>query len=256
MKKAQGNKSKSLNSPIPAHLDAVGREEWQSGNKHLETLLTTTTSSLSREIEAKTQALTHDIRAISDGFSNFASEIRNQNSQIASELRSSQKPHYGNWISAASLVLGVAIAMGALFRSQLMNMRDTQQLSYSALEAQINHLKNGSDRFSTKDWNREEERDIERDRHEESKNIEWQRLQDSQLLKLHIQMAKAEEWQRLQENSLNLRGEWMQGTQEKVNRLDERARYHMELDDPTEIHPKDVYREIQRLQIGPAQQVE
>ena len=59
-------------------------------------------------------------------------------------------------------------------------------------------------------------------------------------------LASLEEWKNVTDDELKSRGEWMSKEQEKINRLDERARYHIELDDPTDVRPRDVLNELQR----------
>lgn len=198
--------------------------ELESTSKHLETLIETKTDGLSTQIEG------------------IGSSVR----MMASEFRSTQKPQYGNWIQAGSLIALVAGGMWVLMNSQLTGLRETHALGNQAIRSEIDHVRNGTNRFSSEDWERESDRAIEHDRHQELLNIEWQRLQDESIVKGKVADARQDEWQRLMEFELNQRGVWMSKEQEKINRLDERSRYHIELNDPTRVQPEDVLRELQR----------
>lgn len=198
--------------------------ELESTSKHLETLIETKTNGLSTQIEG------------------IGASVR----MMASEFRATQEPQYGNWIQAGSLIALVAGGMWVLMNSQLTGLRETYALGNQAIRSEIDHVKNGTNRYSSEDAERETDRDIEKTRHQEILNIEWQRLQDESIIKGKVADARQDEWQRLMEFEINQRGLWMSKEQEKVNRLDEKARYHIELDDPTRVQPEDVLRELQR----------
>lgn len=198
-------------NPDVSLLQFATKEELEKSGRHLETLIETKTNGLSTQIGGLNGAIT----------------------TLASEFRASQKPQYGNYWAFGSLMLAALASMYSVYSAREAGLRNEMVLLHKSAIAEIGHQTKDNDRFSVNDWHREEDRMITQDRDRTSKNIDWQRLQDAQIVDLLVAGAKREEWQRIYEQELRQRGGWMQGTQETVNRLDERARYHMELDEPT-----------------------
>jgi len=164
-------------------------------------------------------------------------------SALGAKLDEGTKPNYAILMGVGSLGLVIVGMAAALVNNQfqgviaLSNSRDT------AIMERMNYVENGSNRYSKGDA-RQFQLDLR----------EWQHRQDDDIEEMQKQQSAMQEWQRIAQGEIVRRGEWMEKTQETTNRLDERARYHMELDDPTDIQPKDVFEKLRDIERGEMEQ--
>ncbi len=158
------------------------------------------------------------------------------------------RPNVGAILGLLTIIIALVGGAWGVINSSI-NSNDRLSVARDeALKADIYHFVNGNNRFSQSDWHREEQRQIEKSRWEEEKYLAYQNRQDERLRTLEVNQSDLMTQADYHEKQLDQSHEWDMRNQETVNRLDERARYHMEIDDPSDTKPRDVFNELRRIE--------